>query len=277
MVEWLYERNAGAALTRGALPGGAPVGAWHAFALAFSEDACIAYVDGAQVGFSRGLASTAGAYGLATLFHTASFDAVALAATAGRPQAGGYPPGASSWLLDVLPGNAVVSNVSGWVGFSLDLTAAPAPLAVAGVGRFRAPGNAGAHAVDIVDAATRRSVLPAPLTVRMDAAGCAHADVLGFCYAAVTVAGGAPLPALAPGRVYYVVSEETAGGDAWLRMEDAAAASTHLHRDGTTLMSYRGPGKGVVAGRVAGADAASLTATSEIEIMNGPLNLLIAG
>ena len=158
------------------------------------------------------------------------------------------------------------------MGFALDLTAARAPLAVAGVGRFRAPGNAGAHALDIVDAATGRSALAAPLAVRMDDAGCGFPDVLGFCYAAV----GAQPAQLSAGRVYYVVSQEAAGGDAFVSMSDAAAATTHVHRDGTTLLSYRGPGMGVVAGRVWGASRAALQASTEIEIMNGPLNLLLA-
>ncbi len=272
VVEWLLGARSGAALARGALPGGAPVGAWHALALAFREDAFTAYVDGGAVGGAGGLVSTSGAYGVASLFHRAHFDGVALAAAAGRPQAGGYPVGATSWLFDVLPGNVRVTNFTGWVGFALDLTTADAPLAVAGVGRFRAAGNAGAHAVDIVDAATRASALPAPLTVFMDDARCGSPDVLGFCYAAL---GGDQRALLAPGRVYYVVAQEQAGGDAWLSMADAAAATTHVHRDGTTLMSYAGPRRGVVVGRVRGADRASLMATQEIEIMNGPLNLLI--
>lgn len=277
VVEWLLGAEGGVVVARGALAGGSPVGAWHSLALAFTEDACAAYVDGAQVGGGRGLVSTSGAYGLATLFHAAYFDGVALAAATGRPQAGGYPAGATSWLLDALPGNALVSNFSGWVGFALDLTFARAPLAVAGVGRFRAPGNAGAHALDIIDAATGRSALAAPLTVRMDDAGCGSPDVLGFCYAAVGGGGGGAQPAqLAAGRVYYVVSQEAAGGDAFVSMSDAAAATTHVHRDGTTLLSYRGPGMGVVTGRVWGATRDALQASSEIEIMNGPLNLLLA-
>ena len=67
----------------------------------------------------------------------------------------------------------------------------------------------------------------------------------------------------------------TTGRKFALDSQNAAAATTHVHRDGTTLMSYAGPRRGVVAGRVRGADRASLAATQEIEIMNGPLNLLI--
>jgi len=252
-------------LAAGALAGAA-LGTWHSLALAFADDSLAAYIDGALVSaVPSGLRAAAGAYGLGTLWHTASFDAVRLDATAGHAARG------DSWLFDVLPGEALLANVTGWAGFALDLTApGSADLAVAGVGRFRARGNSRAHALDIVDAATRASVLPGG-AVTVDLAACAT-DALGFCYAALA---GAPA-ALAAGRVYYVVSREAAGGDAFVAMYDAAAQTTHVHRDGTTLMSYAGPGRGAVVGRVLGADFGSLAVDGGIELMHGPLNLLLA-
>jgi hypothetical protein len=81
---------------------------------------------------------------------------------------------------------------------------------------------------------------------------------------------------LAPGRVYYVASKEVAGGDAFLAIDDAAAATTHVHRDGTTLMSYAGPLRGAVTGRVSRADGeATWTFEPLIECMFGPLNLIV--
>jgi hypothetical protein len=251
-----------ATLASGAL--GAPaVGAWHSLALAFADDGATAYVDGGRVAAVSGLRSASGAYGLGTFWHSASFDDVALDCTAGR----GFTAG--SFLFDVLPGERLVANFSGWAGFALDLRApGAAPLSVAALGRFRSRGNAAAHRLDVVDAATRESVLGGAAAA-VDFASCV-ADAIGFCYGRVS-----PPATLSPGRVYFVVSEERAGGDAFVSMFDAAAATTHAHRDGTTMMSYAGPGRGVVTGKVSGADYASLAfdADSTIELMNGPLNL----
>jgi len=206
----------------------------------------------------------AGSYGLGTLWHTASFDAVRLDASAG------HAAQPASWLFDVLPGEQLLGNFSGWAGFALDLRApGSVDLAVSGIGRFRTRGNAGTHALDIVDAATNASVL-AGGAVSVDFATCVT-DVLGFCYGVV-----APAATLRAGRVYYVLSRESAGGDAFVAMYDAAAQTTHLHRDGTTLMSYAGPGRGAVVGRVLGADFGSLAVDGGIELMHGPLNLLLA-
>ena len=139
-------------------------------------------------------------------------------------------------------------------------------LTVRGLGRFRARGNSLTHALDVVDAATNASVLAGgPASV--DFATCVT-DSLGFCY-------GAASATLAAGRVYFVLSQEASGGDAFVSMYDAAAATTHAHRDGTTMMSYAGPGKGVVTGRVSGPRFDALVADSNIECMNGPVNLLI--
>jgi hypothetical protein len=167
-----------------------------------------------------------------------------------------------------------VSNFSGWAGFALDLTApGSAPLAVTALGRFRTRNNSAVHALDIFDAATGASVLPAgAASADLSPAGCPASDLLGFCYGEVP--GGPAV--LAPGRVYYVASHEVAGGDAFLVIEDAAAATTHVHRDGTTLMSYAGPLRGAVTGRVSRADGeATWVLEPLIECMYGPLNLVV--
>ena len=246
----------------GALPGGSVLGAWHSLALAFADDALEARVDGAVVAsVASGLRSASGAYGLGTLWHRAHFDDVVLDAT------NGHAMNSASWLFDIVPGEALQSNASGWLGFALDLTApGSVDLAVQGLGRFKARGNGGVHALDIVDAATRASVLAGGRPT-VDMAACAT-DALGFCYAAGTAT-------LSAGRVYFVVSQEAAGGDAVVAMYDAAAATTHVHRDGTTMMSYAGPKRGAVTGRVSGEDFASLATDGNIELMFGPLNLLL--
>ena len=249
-------------LASGALAQGSVVGQWHALALSFADDSCAALIDGVAVAsVASGLRVAAGTYGLGTLWHTASFDDVLLNTTSGRAAAAG------SWLYDILPGEQLQSNFSGWTGFVLDLRApGSVSLTVRGLGRFRARGNSLTHALDVVDAATNASVLAGgPASV--DFATCVT-DSLGFCY-------GAASATLAAGRVYFVLSQEASGGDAFVSMYDAAAATTHAHRDGTTMMSYAGPGKGVVTGRVSGPRFDALVADSNIECMNGPVNLLI--
>ena len=257
-------------LASGTLPG--VLGAWHDVALTFEDDAVGAWVDGvALVARQTGLRSSAGVYGLATLWNTASFDALVLAASNGHARTLG------SFLFDVLPGEQRANNVTGWVGFVLDLTAPDSlPLLVGNLGRFRASGNAGVHALDVVDAATGASVLPggAPLSVDLSPAGCLSTDLLGFCYAAGRVPGGGVT--LAPGRVYYVVSAETAGGDTHIHMVDPAAATTHSHRDGTSMLAYMGPRYGTITGSVVKPQgAAGWTVEPNLDCMRGPLNLLV--
>ena len=254
-----------AVLAAGAL--GAPAtGAWHRLALAFSDDTASAAIDGAPVAAVPAgvLRVAAGGWGLGSGAHTAAFDAVALA------PAPGHAPAPGSWLYDLLPGEDLRANFTGWAGFELDLRApGSAALRVGALGRFRARGNARAHALTVFDAVSGAAVPGANATVDF---GACVSDLLGFCYGALA----APVT-LAPGGRYYVVSREAAGGDAFVAMSDAAAATTHAHRDGTTLMSYAGPGAGAVAGKVSRADGgAAWAAEGDVECMYGPLNLLLA-
>ena len=248
-------------LASGAAPGGA-LGAWHRLSIEFADDGVAAALDGVRLAAVAGLRASTGAAALTSGWHRAHFDALQLAAAAAAPRA------PQSWLYDVLPGEAARANLTGDAGFVLDLRTAAAPLVVAALGRFRARGNARAHELDLIDAATGASLLAA--RARLDLADCAT-DLLGFCYAALQ----APAT-LQPGRVYLVVSSEEAGGDAFLAMDDAAAATTHVHRDGTTLMSYRGPGAGAVAGRAWREGAGPWQRDELVETMFGPLNLLLA-
>ena len=181
-------------------------------------------------------------------------------------------------LFDILPGESSPnSTFSGFAGFVLDLTApGSSPLTLTRLGRFRVRGNSRAHRMDVVSASTGASVLPsgAPLpSVDLSPSGCPASDTLGFCY---SEALAAPVT-LHPGQVYYIVCEEAAGGDAFLAMHDAAAATTHAHRDGTTLMGYAGPGLGVVNGRVyREGGGGGWVVEPFIELMYGPLNFLFA-
>jgi hypothetical protein len=128
--------------------------------------------------------------------------------------------------------------------------------------------------MDVVDAATGKSLLTGPAIVDVSDDGCPGSDVLGFCYTTQPLSPATVT--LAVGHVYYVVSKETAGADATLEMYDPAAATTHVHRDGTTYMSYAGPGKGRVTGRVFNLDAKpGWTVISEVDTSFGPCNFIM--
>lgn len=141
-------------------------------------------------------------------------------------------------------------------------TSAPgvtAPLLISALGRFKSANNSRSHRLDILNATSGLSVLPAgALTV--DMAGCA-ADFLGFCYAPAFAA----LVRLPPASgLFYVVSSEVAGGDATTEMYGASAETTHVVRDGFTTMTYAGPdAPGLVAGRVVNAGPGGWQLTAE--------------
>ena len=239
---------------------------WHTVSLSFVDDTATAEIDGklvAQV-MEGTLHSATGGFGVGSGWHRAYFDHVSLDSVMGHAES------PMSWLFDVLPGEILVSNFSGWAGFVLDLRKPTTnPLHIAGIGRFRARGNVNSHRLDILNAATGTSVLTAAVVIDLET--CAS-DALGFCYATLS----SPV-ALAAGERFYVVSYETEGGDAFVAMTDAAAATTHVHRDGSTLMSYAGPGQGIVAGKVSRADGEQVwTEFGDIECMFGPLNLILA-
>ena len=269
--EWALVETTLHASTRlafGALPAPA-LGAWHNLALSFSDDTVTAAIDNNTVAFIApgALSSAAGGFGFGSRWHTAAFDAVRLDAAAGHEFIVQW-----SWLTDLLPGEVLTTNFSGWAGFVLDMRApGTANITLLALGRFLARGNSLAHALDVLDAATGQSLLAQPIVVNMSACLTGSSDLLGFCYAATPEASR---PQLDAGRRYYIVSREEAGGDAFIAMTDAAAATTHAHRDGTTLLSYNGPGFGVVGGKVKKEDGGTWVEEGDLECMYGPLNFL---
>ena len=245
--------------------GSAATDRWHSLSLSFADDTASARIDGTEVAFipAGKLRVSTGAYGVGTGWHRAYIDAVVLDAAAG------HEPAPRSWLFDVLTGETLIANFSGWAGFVLDLRApVVTPLTISALGRFRVRGNALPHDLDVIDAATGASVLPNG-PVNVDFASCAT-DLLGFCYAQLPAAVTLPV-----GGRFYVVSQEAANGDAFISMTDAAAATTHAHRDGTTLMSYAGPGKGAVAGKVSKASSGEWNESGDVECSFGPVNMLM--
>ena len=94
------------------------------------------------------------------------------------------------------------NDAGGW--FGMEVRTGAAAVEVRQLGRFVLAGNTGTHAVKLVDAATGSDLA----SVVVNTAGAAAND---FKYSAL------PSPVtLAAGSRFYLLSQETAGGDAWL-------------------------------------------------------------
>jgi YVTN family beta-propeller protein len=95
------------------------------------------------------------------------------------------------------------SNFSGWVGMSL--TVGGSPITVSGLGRMFAPGDTGSHTVEIVTASSSQAVTGGSVTISM-AGGTAGSFVYANLPSTVT---------LNANTTYYILSQETSGGDQW--------------------------------------------------------------
>jgi len=95
------------------------------------------------------------------------------------------------------------NNFSGWIGMSV--TVGGTPLTVTGLGRIVAPGNTGSHLVKLVNASTSQDVSGGSVSVPTSG-GTAGS----FVYATLTT----PVT-LSANTTYYIVSQETNGGDQW--------------------------------------------------------------
>ena len=136
-------------------------------------------------------------------------------------------------------------DFSGWVGMTLNVGAAD--LSVSALGRWVVAGNSAAHTVKVVDAATGADVAGA--TVSVPTAGAAAGS---FAYARLA----APVT-LRAGGSYYLVSQESAGGDTWYDYDNhvvttaagtdtgavyaTAASPTGWTAGGSTGMAYVPP------------------------------------
>jgi len=113
------------------------------------------------------------------------------------------------------------NNYSGWVGMSV--TVSNVPLVVTALGRLAAPGNTGTHTVKIVNGVTGADITGASVSINV--AGAATGT---FVYNSLP----APVVLSAAGN-YYILSQETAGGDefydnttAVLTTNDAAVSAS---------------------------------------------------
>ena len=104
------------------------------------------------------------------------------------------------------------NNYSGWVGMSITVSAAP--VTVTALGRMFAPNNNGTHTLKIVNAATGADVTGGSVSLVMSGA------VGSFVYANLT----SPV-VLNPNATYYVLSQESLGGDEWYDYNTTATTS----------------------------------------------------
>ena len=125
---------------------------------------------------------------------------------------GGSPGGALLTGYGATLGN-LRNDFASFVGMSFTVNQ-PSPILVSALGRICIAGNTATHMVKLVDGASWKDVSGAAATVSM--AGCTPRQ---FVYA--------NLPnniQLAAGSVYYLVSQEAAGGDTWY---DAAGVTVN--------------------------------------------------
>ena len=115
------------------------------------------------------------------------------------------------------------NNFGGFVG--MKLTVGANPLDIASVGRVCIPGNGGNHSVKFVRASSGVDVPNGSATINM--AGCAGGQ---FVYAKVAIV-------LQANTAYYLVSQESSGGDAWydfgtVTTRADAAVNSSIYFDG---------------------------------------------
>jgi hypothetical protein len=103
------------------------------------------------------------------------------------------------------------NDFSGWLG--MEMTTGGSSITVGELGRWVVPGNSGTHSVRLVEAATGNNLG----TANVVTAGASSGQ---FKYAPLS-----PAVTLAPNTSYYVLSQESAGGDQWHDFNMAAAGS----------------------------------------------------
>jgi hypothetical protein len=108
------------------------------------------------------------------------------------------------------------NDFSGWLG--MEMTTGASSITVGELGRWVVPGNSGTHSVRLVEAATGNNLGTANVVT-------AGAPGGQFKYAPLS-----PAVTLAPNTSYYVLSQESAGGDQWHDFNLAAAGSASAYQ-----------------------------------------------
>lgn len=238
---------------------------WQTVELQFLGYELTAWIDGKNLFGAASVQVTlgSGVAGFGSSWVNAVFDDIALTRRSGAAM----PLG--SFLFDCLPGQKVI-NFTGWAGMVVE---AKVPVTIVQLGRYKTRGNSQIHAMQVFRESDGVSML-AQTNVSVDMA--CDGDVLGMCYTSAFV----PLVRLVAGERYFIVSAENEhSGDMVTEMGDSARMTTHAHRDGSTIMSYLGPGVLDVVGRVtkteAIGDQASWQVTPELDTSFGPVNAVL--
>jgi hypothetical protein len=131
----------------------------------------------------------------------------------------------------VTPGSfgAKRNDFGGWVGMGIRVAASG--LVVKSLGRWFIPGNADVHAMKIVDAATKTDVPGGSVTIPLPTSGL---TVERFVYASLPAG-----LALTPGADYYVISQESNGGD---QFYDSAAMTVTTTAKASRIYAVNGDG-----------------------------------
>ena len=264
--EWILTEASGSRTGRVVACGqtASKVTRWQTIELQFAGYELTARIGGAALtGAPAQVTLGSGVAGFGSSWTSAAFDDVSLSRyTGARPPVG-------SFLFDCLPGQKVI-NFTGWAGMVVE---AKAPVTVVQLGRYKTLGNSQVHAMQIFRVSDGAAMLisAANASVDMTCGG----DVLGMCYTSQFV----PAVQLAAGERYYIVAAENEhSGDMVTEMGDSARMTTHAHRDGSTIMSYLGPGVLDVVGRVTKATGEATSMWKEVPELDtsfGPVNVVL--
>jgi hypothetical protein len=110
--------------------------------------------------------------------------------------------GETEYVTGVVPGS-LRNDWSGWVGMQIVVGANP--VSVTQLGRMMAPGNSGTHTVKLVKASDGTDVPGGSASIAMSGGTAGQFQYGGL---------GSPVT-LAAGTAYFLLSQETAGGDSW--------------------------------------------------------------
>ena len=123
---------------------------------------------------------------------------------------------------------SLYNDFNGWLGFGF--TVGASPITVTQLGRLWLSGNSQTHALKLVDASSRADVPNGLVTVSM-AGGSAGQFVYGALPGAITL--------LANTR-YYLVSQESPGGDQWAYDDTSVTTIPAATCDGPALSNAYG-------------------------------------
>jgi hypothetical protein len=201
--------------------------AWQELTLACLGNKITATVNGRVVADMTDVTLDSGSAALGSGFHYAAFDDFSITALAPTPEE--LAPGHKLAAFSIFTGVKLEREQSGWFGFAF--TVLKPSLAVSHLARFAVTNSTRTHLMRLVmvgpNTTGSKTVMVANATVDM---GAAHKelDALGFVYSQLS-----PAVELVANQQYYLVAEETAGGDPFYALADAQPCIGHAGVGGT--------------------------------------------